>query len=99
MTDRDVMRANLRRHVEVRQRKLGRIERRVEIEVVDADEQTQVGIAGEGGGKARIVAPGGGEGADAAAGQVEDSVAVAAESQFAPEVGLIGRLEAAARDC
>ena len=72
MTDGDVVGADLRRHVQVSQGKLGRIERRLEIEVVHAHEKAQVGVAGERGGKARVVAPGGSERADAAARQVED---------------------------
>src|SRR5664280_1493623 len=95
MTDGDVVGADLRRHVEVSQGKLGRIERRIEIEVIHAHEETQVGVAGESAGKARVVVSGGWERADAAARQVEDSVAVAVESKFAPQVGLICCPEAA----
>src|ERR1039457_6351433 len=59
MTDGDVVGADLRRHVEVSQGKLGRIERRIEIEVIHAHEETQVGVAGESAGKARVVVSGG----------------------------------------
>ena len=78
MAHRDVVGADLRRHVQVSQRKLGRVERRVEIEVVHADEKTQAGVARERSRQARVVAPGRGERPDAAARQVENAVAVAA---------------------
>src|ERR1039457_2614170 len=93
MTDGDVVGANLRRNVEVSQRELGRIERRIQIEVIHAHEETQVGVAGESAGKAGVVVSSGCEGADAAAGQVENSVAVAVEGEFAPQVGVIGCLQ------
>src|ERR1035438_10446305 len=95
MTDGDVVGTDGRRHVEVSQGKLGRIEGRIEIEVVDTHEKAQVGVAGESPCQARIVAAGGSEGADAAAQQVENPVAVAAESKLVAQVSLIGRLEAA----
>src|ERR1035441_4203826 len=50
---------------------------------------------GRSGTGARVVVSGGCEGADAAARRVEDSVAVAVESKFAPQVGLICCPEAA----
>ena len=44
MTHRDVVGADLGRHVQVRDSELGRIERRGEIEVVRADEQAKAGV-------------------------------------------------------
>src|ERR1039458_7182094 len=95
MTDGDIVCADFRRYVQMSHGKLGGIEWRIEIEVVHAHEKAQVGVAGESAGKARVVVPCGCERADSAARQVEDSVVVAREGKLAPQVDVIGGLEAA----
>src|SRR5262249_37131513 len=47
MADSNVVRAHFGRDIEVRERELGGVERRVEIEVVYADEEAQIRLARE----------------------------------------------------
>ena len=77
--------------------KFGRIERRIEVEVVHTHEETQVRAAREGAGKARVIASGGRERADASTGEIEDAVAVAAERELPAQVGLVCRLQTAGK--
>src|SRR5580693_1333220 len=93
MTHGNVVRADLRRHVQVCQGIFRGIEWRTEIVVVYSHEEMHAGVTRQSAGQARVVVSGGGEGADAAIHEVEDSVAVSVEGKLAPQVLLIGDLE------